>query len=107
MCIGWCDEYYKKTTGEFMKDSEDQEITRGTLDVGEPHPAAESAIKYLQGLGIEKLITHLSAFSSCAIENNRMAEVCAETLHRFTTGKPVSDRYLLGVAWIIRNCEET
>ena len=85
-----------------MSDGEE----RGTLEVGEPHPAAESAAKYLQNLGIEKLITHLGAFSSCAIENNRLGEICSETLHRFTTGKPVSDRYLLGVAWIIRNFEE-
>ena len=84
----------------------DEKIIPGTLKVGEPHPAAESAIKYLQGLGIEKLITHLGAFSSCSIEDNRMAEICSETLHRFNTGQPVSDRYLLGVAWIIRNCEE-
>ena len=39
------------------------------------------------------------AFSSCAIEGNRLAEVCSETLRRLLIGEPVSDRYVLGLAW--------
>ena len=34
-------------------------------------------------------------FSSCAISDNRLAEVCGETLQRWMTGQPVSDGYLL------------
>jgi len=83
-----------------------EDKTRGTLDLEEPHPSAFAAIRYLQSLGIEKLMTHLGAFSSCALTDNRLAEVCAETLHRFTTGEVVSDRYLLGLAWAIRDVEE-
>jgi len=29
--------------------------------------------------------------------------VCAETLNRLMSSKPVSDRYLLGLAWTMRS----
>jgi hypothetical protein len=43
----------------------------------------------------------LLTFSSLAIEGNRLAEVCYGTLRRMIDGQPVSDRYLLGLAWEI------
>jgi hypothetical protein len=49
---------------------------RGTLNTGEYHPAADSAKQYLASLGIEQLMRWLESFSSCAIEGNRLAEVC-------------------------------
>lgn len=39
------------------------------------------------------------SFSSCAIDGNRLAEVCSETISRLINNQPVSDRYLLGLAW--------
>ena len=84
----------------------DAEQTRGTLDPTEPHPAAFTAKEYVVGLGLQKLMTYLEAFSSCAIEGNRLGEICSETLNRMMKGEPVSDRYLLGLAWAIRNMEE-
>ncbi len=88
-----------------------EELNRGDLRLGEPHPAAYSALQYLLSLGLEKLIMWQGSFSSCAIEGNRMAEICSETLSRVldNIGKekiPVSDRYLLGLAWEIRSGEE-
>ena len=47
----------------------------------------------------------LESLSSCAIENNRLAEILAETLHRVMTGEKVSDRYLLGLAWFLKEHE--
>lgn len=82
------------------------EEERGTLKVGEPHPAAKHAVKYLATLPYGKLYTYLEAFSSCAIEGNRMGEVCANTLNRLLKNEPISDRYLLGVAWYIKEMEE-
>ncbi len=79
---------------------------RGVLEVGEPHPAAESAKYYLSALGAKKLFQYLEAFSSCAIEGNRLGEICSETLNRLMQGEPVSDRYLLGLAWAIKSMEE-
>lgn len=79
---------------------------RGTLGVAEPHPEAVNALKYIMDLGFIKLSTYLEAFSSCAIEGNRLGEVCSETLSRLLNGKSVSDRYVLGLGWAIRNMED-
>lgn len=79
---------------------------RGTLKIGEPHPSSESAMNYLRALPPKDLLVWLEAFSSCAIEGNRLAEICSETLRRIINGKPVSDRYLLGLVWTIRNSME-
>jgi hypothetical protein len=49
-----------------------------------------------------ELAMWLEAFSSCAIEGNRLGAVCVETLRRILSGEPVSDRYVLGLAWAIR-----
>ena len=46
------------------------------------------------------------SFASNAIEGNRLAEAGGETLRRFLAGKPVSDRYALGLIWTIRAMEE-
>jgi hypothetical protein len=79
---------------------------RVTLAEGEPHPVAFNAGEYLAKVGVEKLIRYLEAYSSCAIEGNRLGEICAETLNRLLTGQPVSDRYILGLAWNIKEMEE-
>ena len=75
---------------------------RGELEFGEPHPASVNAKIYISSFSIAKLQIILESFSSCAIEGNRLAEICAETLHRLLEGKPVSDRYILGLAWTIK-----
>ncbi len=81
-------------------------VERGTLESGEPHPSAQNALDYLKNLGVEKLSIYLESFSSCSIEGNRLGEICSETLNRIINGKPVSDRYVMGLAWSIRNMEE-
>lgn len=73
--------------------------TNGTLNDGEFHPAAMHAYRWLIKMPPEELAKRLEAFSSAAIEGNRMAEVCAETLNRVLTKQPVSDRYVLGLCW--------
>ncbi len=89
------------------KKNKDKGINKNELYKGEPHPSAYDAKKYLISLGPSKLMVYLEAYSSCAIEgDNRMAEICGETLNRLIQGKPVSDRYILGLAWSIRNMEE-
>jgi len=80
----------------------------GTLKEKEPHPSAQSALDYLSiVLGDpKKLFLIQESLASCAIENNRMAEICSETLDRLLNKQTVSDRYLLGLAWMIRDMEE-
>lgn len=77
-------------------------MTRGTLAPTEPHPAARSALRWIQTQPMTELLRWQEAFSSCAIEDNRLAEVCAETLRRVMNSEPVSDRYLLGLVYAMR-----
>ncbi|MFX0084213.1 MAG: hypothetical protein ACFFAU_00965 [Candidatus Hodarchaeota archaeon] len=81
-------------------------MSRGELKQGEPHPAAQKALEYVMSLGFEKLMLYLESFSSCAIEGNRLAEICSETLDRLLKRDKVSDRYLLGLAWTLKSMEE-
>ncbi|MBP7209605.1 MAG: hypothetical protein KBA02_00250 [Paludibacteraceae bacterium] len=79
----------------------------GELGIDESHPSAYDARDYLVELGVDKLMTYLESYSSCALTGeNRLAEICAETLQRFLYAKPVSDRYILGLAWNIKKLED-
>ena len=80
-------------------------IPSGTLSLGEPHPSAHGALKYVVSLGPVRQAELLGAFSSCALSGNRTAEILAETLRRVMTREPVSDRYVLGLAWYVRDME--
>jgi len=77
------------------------EYGRGELLPNEPHPIAYSAMDFMKSIPYTDLCLYQSALSSCAIEDNRLAEICSETLSRFMNHEPVSDRYLLGLAWFI------
>lgn len=79
---------------------------QGTLDVGEIHPASKSAMDYLKSLPLTTLMLYQESYASCAIEGNRLGYVCSETIRRIMHNEPVSDRYLLGLAWSIRRMEE-
>jgi hypothetical protein len=81
------------------------QIQPGTLLRGEPHPAAQSAFRYVLSLPEPQLHILAEAFASSAIDGNRYAEVCGETLRRCLAGEPVSDRYILGLAWAIKDLE--
>ena len=73
------------------------------LTPGEPHPAALAAMAWLQNIPLPELFQWKETFASLAIDNNRLSEICLGTLDRLLSGKPVSDRYLLGLAWTIRS----
>ena len=77
-------------------------MSRGDLNPTEPHPAAHSALEFVLSHSYEELLTWQGAFASCAIESNRLAEICSETLRRVIHKEPVSDRYILGLAWAMR-----
>lgn len=77
-------------------------MSHDDLKDGEPHPAVYPALKWIkENYGLEELLMQQEAFSSCAIEGNRLGEVCAGTLRRLMNHEPVSDRYLLGLAWTL------
>ena len=75
----------------------------GNLNPGEPHPSAVFALEWLRDLD---LLMWRESLASNAIEGNRSAEICLETLRRLLENEPVSDRYLLGLAWFIKDCKE-
>ena len=76
-------------------------MARGELNVGEPHPAAQTAKAYIAAQGWESLAMWQEAFASAALAGNRLADICSETLARLTKGQTVSDRYVLGLAFTI------
>jgi hypothetical protein len=76
---------------------------KGELASCEPHPAAYEAKAWIAQQPPEELYKWREAFASCAIEGNRLGDVCAETLNRLMSSKPVSDRYMLGLAWTMRS----
>ncbi len=76
-----------------------------TLDVGEFHPSATSAFKWFQewkSKDTKRYLIFKEALASTAFSGNRTAEICLSTLKRLENGEPVSDRYLLGLCWFIR-----
>ena len=68
------------------------------------HPAARSAYRWLKGFMIsnqEDYHRYCTAMSIAAETGNRQAQICMGTIRRLQRGQPVSDRYLLGLAWTI------
>ena len=78
---------------------------RAEIPAGEYHPAADSAMAWLKGYMVQHpadYLMHKEALASTALSGNRLAEICCGTIDRLAKGEPVSDRYLLGLAWTIR-----
>ena len=46
-------------------------------------------------------LRYRTALSIAAQTGNRQAQICMGTIRRLTSSQPVSDRYLLGLAWTI------
>ena len=77
-----------------------------TLKDTEPHPSAKSALLWLQDYTLNntsEYMMFIEAISIAALSGNRLAEVLLGTLNRLESHQPVSDRYLLGLAWSIHN----
>jgi hypothetical protein len=78
-------------------------MTEAILEVGEPHPAANDAFRY-----ITQNMTGIiqESFASCALSGNKASEIAYSTWERLSRGEPVSDRYVLGLAWMLRDMKE-
>lgn len=115
--VGFCDRQCRRMRPDLVFRLGDQPIlsakwwrdmseqTRGTLGATEPHPSSCSAMAWLKTLDVAELYRWREAFASCAIEGSRLGEVCLETLNRLLDNQPVSDRYLLGLAWAMKHEE--
>lgn len=85
----------------------EEQTDPSTLKEAEPHPASVSAMQYIQSIGFQRLLTYQGAYASLSMEgNNRLSEICGGTLARLINAEPVSDRYLLGLAWSMKEMEE-
>jgi len=76
-----------------------------TLSPTEPHPAARDAFAWLKDYLAEDTVNAhilLEGFASVGMSGNRLAEICGETLRRVLAGETVSDRYLLGLTWTLK-----
>lgn len=81
-------------------------MSRTELEPTEPHPSAASALAWLRSQDPTQFAVWSEAFSSCAIEGNRLGEICGETLRRLMAGETVGDRYLLGLCWYLRESSD-
>lgn len=104
MRVYLCDICHKYHIARIKKEKGDN--MKGELKENEPHPSAMSALEYVQLYDLKKLMKIQESYSSCAIEGNRLGDICGETLDRVMSGEPVSDRYILGLAWNIKRMEE-
>ena len=74
-------------------------MTKGELELNEPHPMAKKALAYVIANITPVMIESLA---STALSGNRSADVCYQTWRRLESHQPVSDRYILGLAWLIK-----
>ena len=76
------------------------------LKEGEPHPSAHAAYLWFHQSVVDDPIRYIhlkEAISSTALSGNRLAQICYGTMNRLEEGQPVSDRYLLGLVWYMRD----
>lgn len=87
-----------------MNDRENKEP--GTLELGQIHPATYIALQYIKEFLMKNnAILMLESLQSTALSGNEHCEIAGETLRRFLAKEPVSDRYLMGLAWLFWSME--
>lgn len=85
-------------------------MSEHTLKEGEFHPIAPSALAWFRAWRLadtKRYMMMREAVASTAIEGNRLAEICNSTLNRLDADEPVSDRYLLGLCWFLKEHYDT
>ena len=92
-----------------MKEDNSKNETYGldTLNYGEAHPASCLALEYIRSVPPVKMGLIRETLASCSVEDNRMAVICSGTLRRLDAGLPVSDRYVMGLAWAVKELAES
>lgn len=77
-----------------------------SLEPTEYHPAADSAMVWFKQTVLSDPRGYLiakEALASTALSGNRLSEICLSTIERLRTNQPVSDRYLLGLCWTLKD----
>ncbi len=78
----------------------------GVIKENEYHPAAADAMAWFKDWQITDPVRYMEmreAIASTALSGNRLAQICHSTLERLANSQPVSDRYLLGLCWFLRD----
>jgi len=85
-----------------------EEQDDSVIKEGEFHPSAKEALKWFRAWEVNTLryMQTREAIASVALSGNRLAQICNGTLDRLEKGDPVSDRYLLGLCWMLRDTME-
>lgn len=84
-------------------------MAEASIKEGEYHPVADEAMRWLNKNVMRhplELAKITEVLASSALSNNRTAELCLSTLERLKKNEPVSDRYLLALAWLCRDMQE-
>lgn len=84
-------------------------MNEASIAEGEYHPAADDAMSWLtvyRNHHPDSYAVHVEALASTALSGNRTAELCMSTIRRLDRGDPVSDRYLLGLTWMLRRLDD-
>jgi len=76
---------------------------RGTIKEGGMHPMTHGALRYISTHTTPVIV---EAMASTALSGNETAEICLSTYNRLASGEPVSDRYVLGLAWFLKEALE-
>lgn len=84
-------------------------MEQGTLKENEYHPSADSAMQYVKQFIASNPTAWMvlqESIASTALSGNRLSEILLSTIERLNTGLPISDRYLLGLAWFLANNQD-
>lgn len=73
-------------------------MSNDTLEIGEFHPSAHIAMEYVRN-NLSLILQE--SIASTALSGNRTAEIALGTIKRLENKEPVSDRYLMGLAWFL------
>lgn len=78
-----------------------------TLNLGEIHPSAPSAMGYVKSKLADPEFFRIKESLESIAMFSRSHEICHETLQRIESNEKVSDRYLLGLAWFLKELDES
>ncbi len=109
-CGGHNFEGILKSQDDFCADCRSERDTgNGTIQEGEHHPSADIAMAYIKQMRANRpgeWFQWMEAMASTALSGNRLAEICLSTMQRIQDGFPVSDRYVLGLAYYLQYAGE-
>jgi hypothetical protein len=86
-----------------------EKIDDSVIRADEYHPMADDAMRWFKNwraANFSRYALVRESVASTALSGNRNAQICNGTLDRLEKGEPVSDRYLLGLCWMLRDMSD-